>query len=292
MRRPVLALALAIGLVLGAMMPVSALGETSVTLNCDDGTSVKLVVDADTLTALTQAVQAMIDYPAELNCTLIQNPLGVSFGGIALAAGSGNEPFVVGGGRWLAETTCEALLGEEPGFVDGGVVARVPGSWAYGPIVRPLSTPSAQDTTTTIWVNIAVNVHQKNDGSLSFFGTLNETIPHQQNDVCGTISERHFTSHPMPPYPTANCLQTFSTGGGYPRDAVVTSHVTQLNGIFPGVSSEGDIHFSFSDLGQGPNPADLLQGAPELENSACPLLLTPPDNSLQNGNISVRNPES
>ena len=56
MRRTVLALAIALGLVIGTVMPVSALGETSVTLNCTDGTSVKLLVDADTLTGLTQAV--------------------------------------------------------------------------------------------------------------------------------------------------------------------------------------------------------------------------------------------
>src|SRR6266550_942678 len=107
MRRVVLALAMTVGLAIGTMAPASAL-DTSVTLNCSDGTSVKLVVDADTLTGLTQAVQAMINYPAGLSCSLIQNPLGVTFGQIAFA-GAGQNPFIVGGGRWQATVTCADL---------------------------------------------------------------------------------------------------------------------------------------------------------------------------------------
>src|SRR6059036_661290 len=102
MRRIPLVLALTVGLVIGTMVPGSALGETSVTLNCDDGTSVRLLVDANTLTNLTASVQAMLDYPAGLTCTLIQNPLGAFFGHIALAASPGQSQFIVGGGRWQA----------------------------------------------------------------------------------------------------------------------------------------------------------------------------------------------
>ncbi|TMD57290.1 MAG: hypothetical protein E6I83_01015, partial [Chloroflexi bacterium] len=64
MRRGVLALAVAIGLAIGSAIPTAAIGLTQVNLNCDDGTSTTLVVDTDTLTGLTAAVQAMIDYPA------------------------------------------------------------------------------------------------------------------------------------------------------------------------------------------------------------------------------------
>src|SRR5207249_1821265 len=117
MRRIPLVLALTIGLVIGTMVPGSALGETSVTLNCSDGTSVRLLVDTDTLTNLTASVQAMIDYPAGLSCSLIQNPLGAFFGHIALADDSpGTSAFIVGGGRW--QIPCGPFS-----VVNGGVLA-------------------------------------------------------------------------------------------------------------------------------------------------------------------------
>jgi hypothetical protein len=72
MRRIGLALAIVVGLAIGAAVPTSALGLTQVTLECDDGTSAQLLLDADNLASLTQAVQAMIDYPAGLTCTLLQ----------------------------------------------------------------------------------------------------------------------------------------------------------------------------------------------------------------------------
>src|SRR5437879_13163951 len=100
MRRGVLALAIAIGLAIGSAIPTAAIGLTQVNLSCDDGTSTTLVVDTNTLTRLTTAVQAMIDYPAGLTCTLVQVPLPLfSFGSPALAASPGKHPFIVGGGR-------------------------------------------------------------------------------------------------------------------------------------------------------------------------------------------------
>jgi len=75
MRRIVLALAIAAGLAIGTALPTSALGLTQVTLNCDDDTSVEMLLDADSLLGLTQAVQAMNDYPAGLTCTLLQTPI-------------------------------------------------------------------------------------------------------------------------------------------------------------------------------------------------------------------------
>jgi hypothetical protein len=109
MRRAIIALLTASALMLTGLIPgplrVTALGETSVTLNCTDGTSVQLVVDAEALAGLTAAVQGMIDYPADLGCTLVQNPLPLTtvFGHVALAATS--NTFVVAGGRWLVECT-------------------------------------------------------------------------------------------------------------------------------------------------------------------------------------------
>jgi hypothetical protein len=291
MRRVVLALAMTVGLAIGTVAPASAL-DTSVTLNCSDGTSVKLVVDADTLTALTQAVQSMIDYPAGLSCSIIQNPLGVTFGQIVLAS-PGTNPFIVGGGRWQAEVSCAALFADVPPAVieSGLVAARVANRWSYQPIA---SSPSQIGPTTLIWVNIAVNLHQEDNDPTSFFGTLNETIPTQQISGCDftRVSERHFTSKPVAPYALSECLRTFSNSTS--RDATTTTHVTQVAGAtFPGAALEDNIHFSFTDNGNpgGGRPPDRLLGPPADEDPAiCPaaptrLLLV----ELANGNISVRN---
>lgn len=283
MRRPVLALALAIGLVIGTMVPVSALGETSVTLNCDDGTSVQLLVDADTLTNLTASVQAMLDYPAGLTCTLIQNPLGglSFFGQVALA---GNDPFIVGGGRW--QVSCSAITaGALPppppgGAIDGGVIARVTDSSSSRSKVsaRLWAAPLQLDPEVFIWVNIAVNVHQKDGTTPTFYGSLNETIPANQQS-CGdlVVGESHFTSKP-----TCLSVDTSTT----PPTAYVTSKVTKASdgsgqvpfpapidaSTPPGSVDVGEsVNFGFQDNGsppgQNPNPnvipdSDMLNGPP------------------------------
>src|SRR5256885_2573081 len=114
MRRAIIALLTATVLMLTGLIPgpqrATALGETSVTVSCTDGTSVQLVVDADALTGLTAAVQGMIDYPAGLDCTVVQNPLPlrIVLGHVAMAATS--KTFVVAGGRWLVE--CTAIFKE------------------------------------------------------------------------------------------------------------------------------------------------------------------------------------
>src|SRR5438477_10466744 len=101
MKRAVLAVAIAVGLVIGVALPTSALGLTQVTLNCDDGTTSTMVVDTDTVTGLTLSIQGMIDYPAGLTCTMVQVPVTtvVHLVGIAMAASPGQNPFIVGGGR-------------------------------------------------------------------------------------------------------------------------------------------------------------------------------------------------
>src|SRR5437870_5689017 len=117
MRRALLTLAVAAGLAIGTVAPVSALGDTSITLNCSDGTSTQLLVDTNTLNALTAAVNAMTLYPAGLTCSLIQNPLGTAFFGHVALAGAGQNPFVVGGGRW------QIPFCEFPHPLDGSEVA-------------------------------------------------------------------------------------------------------------------------------------------------------------------------
>src|SRR2546427_9606309 len=155
MKRAVLACAIAVGLAIGTVLPTSAIGLTQVTLSCDDGTSVPLVVDTDTLTSLTSSVQAMIDYPAGLTCTLVQIPLGLgAFLGHVAFASPGSNPFIVGGGRW--QVPCEVVSPPPPpppppcdpgidpncpcppsdptchggGSVEPPIVARGSGAWA------------------------------------------------------------------------------------------------------------------------------------------------------------------
>src|SRR5207302_9478320 len=187
------------GLTLAPALKANALGLTSVTLNCDDGTGFTVSVDADGLTQLTAAVQGMTDYPAGLSCVLIQNPLSptVLFGNFARAATT--NQFVVDGGRWLLG--CTIILGKGNGTsLPSWPAARAskgPG-FASRTIMSPLgSTPCGDiDPLGCVWVNIGVNLHFRDDG-MTLEGTLNETIP--ENQTCtgegGTIDvgPSHFT---------------------------------------------------------------------------------------------------
>ena len=97
MKRAILAVTAALGLSIGMAFPVSGIGLTKVTLGCSDGTNVTMTVDTDTLTSLTKSVQALLDYPAGLSCTLAQAPV-VRFGNAADAGLI--DGFVNGGGRF------------------------------------------------------------------------------------------------------------------------------------------------------------------------------------------------
>ncbi len=100
MRRAIIAVVLVTGLMLGTAFPVFGLGETEVTLNCDDGTSMTTTVDTDTLQSLVASVQALLDYPAGLTCTLLQSPAPVvTFGAVAYAGQK--PPFITGGGQFV-----------------------------------------------------------------------------------------------------------------------------------------------------------------------------------------------
>ncbi|TMF76627.1 MAG: hypothetical protein E6I18_10130 [Chloroflexi bacterium] len=308
MKRAVLACAVAAGLVIGAALPSSAIGLTQVTLSCDDGTSVTLVVDTDTLASLTASVQGMLDYPAGLTCTLVQSPLPLAFGAIALASPGSNQ-FIVAGGRW--EVPCDIIfpLPITPAFAGGGVVARVPGaSYSLGDI-GPAAPPTSQ--TESVWVNIAVNVHKKDSppgpGNPPFFGTLNETIPGNQSCGVNPVRESHFTSKPT-------CLLIVAQPTPEPPKAFVTSEVTQISGApFPadgsgavGTAGNTFVHFGFQDNGNPPgqNPidstpsTDMLAGPPATPEGSqmpdCNPLEWPPifhlgafDGSKQYGNINV-----
>jgi hypothetical protein len=129
MRRALVSLAVTVGLMLGTAVPVSGLGETEITLNCSDGTSLTTTVDAETLDGLVRSVQALLDYPAGLTCTLIQSPLPVvRFGAVAYAWE--REPWVNGGGHF--ERLCP-------------------------------------DGLETFWTNVAINAHNKDSGTIGTF---------------------------------------------------------------------------------------------------------------------------
>src|SRR6266571_596192 len=294
MRRAIIALVTATALMLTGLTPgplrVSALGETSVTLNCTDGTSLTLVVDADTLAGLTAAVQGMIDYPAGLSCTLVQNPLPLttSFGHIALAANP--NTLIVAGGRWLAP--CSLFVGFVTSAPDG-TVARGGPRPAFAKIMpAPLLSTScdADPANGCVWVNIGANVHFNGQGVLE--GTLNETIPEHQfcpnvNDGTSSIGPSHFDSKPTP----AGCLDVLN------KRAFTTTYVTNVFG--PGFTTfnpnplsadpSSPIQFSFKDNGNPSNSIDRLAGQPAAEESNCAAGtgLAPPTYPLENGNINV-----
>jgi hypothetical protein len=87
-------------LTLATALPVASFGLSNVTLTCNDGTSFSATVDAETLTGLAKAVEAMNLYPAGLSCTLNQSLVLQALGGVASAWPGGG--FIVGGGRFQA----------------------------------------------------------------------------------------------------------------------------------------------------------------------------------------------
>ena len=140
MKRPVVVAVFLAGLMLGTAVPVSGLGGTQITLNCDDGTSLTAVVDANTLTDLTQSVQALIDYPAGLSCTLLQTTPLVRFGNVADATLI--QGFVNGGGRF--QVSCGSAGGTfwtniavNAQIKDGRVVGTVNEAIPDGQCVEP-----------------------------------------------------------------------------------------------------------------------------------------------------------
>jgi hypothetical protein len=260
MKRIWLASVIVIGAAVGAAYPVTAFGGTTVNLSCSDGTVSRLVVDADTLVGLTQAIDAMAQYPAGLTCTLATIPLVLSFGAVALA--SSDDPFVVGGGRYQLPCAAPGLPGSGGG--GGGAAAT-----------------AAAKTEDFYWVNIAVNAHQK-DGDV--VGTLNETIPSGQ-----CVPHGHFTSKPT-------CV-TIVDNSAYVTSVVTQTSgdtgVTTRNFFASGPVTEADnLRFSFIDNGnpgqQPPGENDRLNGIIATDNTCADGISSPPPLvDLLNGNISV-----
>ena len=311
MRRAIIAVVAAAtltmsGLTFGPALRATALGETSVTLNCNDDTSITLLVDANMLAGLIASVQAMIDYPAGLDCTLVQNPipLGVSFGHVARAATASG--FIVDGGRWLVG--CSVILGDlNPTMVPGQVMARAGARYGLASRISPAplgSTPCPDlDAFGCIWINIGVNLHVTGSGKLE--GTLNETIPENQsctnaNEETFAIGPSHFTSKPTPPSPDLMaCLHVNPAT----NEASVITYVTQISGLeaFPGTAQGffvrvGDaVRASFFDSPNSPSQQtppgdrDMLNAPPAAPDSDCTLQDdgAQKKNVQQNGNVNV-----
>lgn len=107
MRRTFLGLAVALGLMLGSALPVTASVDVPVRIDCSDGDSFTLNVDLDTLTALTSSITAINESPVDLRCTLTQlsvQLLGLTFGGVAAAAQQSGG-YVIGSGSVYAGCT-------------------------------------------------------------------------------------------------------------------------------------------------------------------------------------------
>ena len=324
MRRAIIALLAATALMLTGLIPgplrVTALGETSVTLNCTDGTSLTLLADADTLTGLTAAVQAMIDYPAGLNCTLVKNPLPLtlSLGHVAMAANP--NTMIVDGGRWLAPCTvimpappdCTSGMDTPPCCLPtaqdtdpdctGSVIHTVVAHGANRPSLArimpaPLTSTScpADPVNGCVWVNIGVNLHYRDKTNI-LEGTLNETIP--ENQTCTdpatgdqvAVGPSHFTSKPTPSQnQLAGCLDV-----AYPR-VFTTTYVTQVFGPAfttlrnPALAVDSALHFTFRDNGSPSNSIDKLAGVPAAEESNCDLHTGTPNPTYpqENGNINA-----
>jgi hypothetical protein len=304
MRRAVIALVTAITLMVTGLTPgslrASALGETSVTLSCSDGTSLTVLVGADALAGLTAAVQGMIDYPAGLSCTLVKNPLplGAVFGNLALAANP--NTMVVAGGRWLVPCT---LLGGLHTATPSGELAQKsgprPGLAKVMP--RPLaSTPCPIDDLGCVFVNIAVNLHfrDKSTNYADLEGTLNETIPGGQfcpNVLDGNgqpipLGPSHFTSKPTPAQTSlVGCL---TVQGNL---ALTTTFVTEVSGSGLGFASllvNDMVRFRFMDNGNPSQGTDRLIGPPLLfDDSNCEAHFFGADPippfELEHGNINI-----
>jgi hypothetical protein len=94
-KRLLITFAAAFVLVLGMSLPVRADLETPVRINCSDGDSIDLSVDADALTALTSSVAAINASDTDLTCSLVQlDPMfllgfaPVGRGGYVIGAGT------------------------------------------------------------------------------------------------------------------------------------------------------------------------------------------------------------
>jgi hypothetical protein len=89
----VCSLALSVGM---ATVQVSGVGDSEINLTCDDGSNLNVIVDLSTVIGLTQVVQAMLEYPAGLTCSLTQTAVTHAPLSASIAAAADKKDFAVG----------------------------------------------------------------------------------------------------------------------------------------------------------------------------------------------------
>jgi len=80
------------------IVPLPALADTAITVDCGDGSPLTTTVDLPTLTSLQASIQGMLDNPSGMGCTLTQG--GLVDPTLTIGTTGGGNPFVVGGGRY------------------------------------------------------------------------------------------------------------------------------------------------------------------------------------------------
>jgi len=121
--RATLGLLLGIALLALTSGPVAFADDLSANLSCDDGTNLNLSLDLTSLQSLEDAVQATVDYPAGLTCSVAQLPslsTGIAFRfahsliqNAFADSGNPHYDYAVGGGQAMIVHRC---LVEETNF--------------------------------------------------------------------------------------------------------------------------------------------------------------------------------
>lgn len=106
-------------LLMGLAHSAADVGLSPVTIDCGDAAPISGGVDLNTLANLEASMQAMLDNPSGMSCTLTQ-PTALD------PASNSNDPgsFVVGGGRYFAPGTSCAINFGMSGHVDKNGVAH------------------------------------------------------------------------------------------------------------------------------------------------------------------------
>jgi len=90
-------LTVALVLLLSLLTPMVALADSPVVIDCGDGSPLNASVDAPTLTSLQSSLQAMLENPTGVTCSLSAGTIDPT---VSLSGGQSGRPFVVGGGRF------------------------------------------------------------------------------------------------------------------------------------------------------------------------------------------------
>ncbi|HKY51302.1 MAG TPA: hypothetical protein VJP45_08595 [Candidatus Limnocylindria bacterium] len=159
MKRAVLSLVVVVGLMVGSALPITAAVEVPVRIDCNDGDSLELTVDLDTLNSLTSSVAAINASGTDLSCALVQLSAPVTvvtFGSVAAAAKQSTS-YVIGGGTVQAGCPLDGSQVFDASFAikmyvrDGGVTGSASAKVADGQCVAGPSSLSSRVTCLAIF---------------------------------------------------------------------------------------------------------------------------------------------